>query len=160
MPVPCINGTQTSTPLTSNGAGASVDLLPTENVGYDFPTFLWLLHHLYSFSQIRRDFGKNGRWDPTNSWWRHQMEARTTLLALYEGNPPVTGGFPSQRASSAVLWWFFNVRLNKPLTRYDDHRRALDVDNREKIREDIKDSGTRLVSNICTGSISTSKITG
>ena len=30
-------------------------------------------------------------------WWRHQMEIFSALLALCEGNPPVTGGFPSQR---------------------------------------------------------------
>ena len=28
------------------------------------------------------------------AWWRHQMEAFSTSLALCEGNPPVTGGFP------------------------------------------------------------------
>ena len=34
-------------------------------------------------------------------WWRHAMEAFSASLALCEGNPPVTGGFPSKRASSA-----------------------------------------------------------
>ena len=33
----------------------------------------------------------------TYAWWRHQMEAFPALLALCEGNPRVTGGFPSQR---------------------------------------------------------------
>ena len=28
------------------------------------------------------------------SWWRHQMETSSVLLAHREGNPPVTGGFP------------------------------------------------------------------
>ena len=28
------------------------------------------------------------------TWWRHQMETFSALLALCEGNPPVTGGFP------------------------------------------------------------------
>ena len=32
-----------------------------------------------------------------------------TLLALCEGNPPVTGGFPSQLASYMNLWWFFSL---------------------------------------------------
>ena len=39
-------------------------------------------------------------------WWWHGMERLSTLLALCEGNPPVTGGFPSQRASNADLWGF------------------------------------------------------
>ena len=29
-------------------------------------------------------------------WWCHQTETFSALLALCEGNPPVTGGFPSQ----------------------------------------------------------------
>ena len=37
------------------------------------------------------------------SWWRHHMEKLPTILALWEGNPPVTGGFPSQKASSVEL---------------------------------------------------------
>ena len=35
----------------------------------------------------------------------HGMETVYALLALCEGNPPVTGGFPSQRASNAEPWW-------------------------------------------------------
>ena len=31
-----------------------------------------------------------------NTWWRHQMETFSALLALCEGNSPVTGEFPSQ----------------------------------------------------------------
>ena len=31
------------------------------------------------------------------SWWRHQMETFSTLLAHCAGNSPVTGEFPSQR---------------------------------------------------------------
>ena len=38
-----------------------------------------------------------------------------TPLALCAGNPPVTGGFPPQRASSAELWWYFCCSPNKPL---------------------------------------------
>ena len=34
------------------------------------------------------------------------METFSTLLALCEGNPPVTGGFPSQKTSGAELWCF------------------------------------------------------
>ena len=30
------------------------------------------------------------------SWWRHQMETFSALLALGAGNSPVTGEFPSQ----------------------------------------------------------------
>ena len=49
--------------------------------------------------------------------WRHEMEAFSALLALCEGNRPVTGRFPSQRASNADLWCSFDVRLNKVLNK-------------------------------------------
>ena len=47
------------------------------------------------------------------SWYRirHDMGVLCALLALCEGNPPVTGGFPSQRVSNTRL--FFAVILNK-----------------------------------------------
>ena len=31
------------------------------------------------------------------SWWYHQMKVCPTFLVLCEGNPPITGGFPSYR---------------------------------------------------------------
>ena len=38
-----------------------------------------------------------GQWKPTESWWRHQMETFSTLLAICAGNSPVTNEFPAQR---------------------------------------------------------------
>ena len=43
--------------------------------------------------------------NPPVSWWRHEMKAYYALLALCEGNPQVTSGFPS-RASDTELWCF------------------------------------------------------
>ena len=37
----------------------------------------------------------------------HDMELVSTLQVLCEGKPPVTGGFPSQRASNAELCFLF-----------------------------------------------------
>ena len=48
-------------------------------------------------------------------WWRHKMVMLSTLLACCEGNPPVPGGFPAQRASNANLecvGFFLNKLLN------------------------------------------------
>ena len=50
-------------------------------------------------------------------WWHHQMETFSTLLALYQGNPPVTGGFPSQRPVMQSFDVSFDVRLNKRLSK-------------------------------------------
>ena len=46
------------------------------------------------------------------SWWRRDLDSFSALPALCEGNPPVTGGFPLQRASKAgfdVFFCFFFV---------------------------------------------------
>ena len=45
-------------------------------------------------------------WPYLWSWWRHQMETFSTLLAICVGNSPVTGEFPTQMASNAELWCY------------------------------------------------------
>ena len=48
------------------------------------------------------------------------MKTFSALLDLWEGNPPVTDGFPSQRPATGSFDVFFDLRLNKWLsTRYD-----------------------------------------
>ena len=55
-----------------------------------------------------------GNW---TAWWRHQMETFSALLALCAGNSPVTGDFPSQRLLTQSLDVFFDLCLNKRLTK-------------------------------------------
>ena len=50
-----------------------------------------------------------------DSWWRHQMEIFSALLALCAGNSPVTGEFPSQRPVTRSSDIYFDLRLNKRL---------------------------------------------
>ena len=50
------------------------------------------------------------------AWWRHQMDTFSALLALCEGNSPVTGEFPSQRPVTRNFDVFFDLRLNKRLS--------------------------------------------
>ena len=50
-------------------------------------------------------------------WWRHQMETISALLALCAGNSPVTGEFPSQRPVTRNFDVFFDLRLNKRLSK-------------------------------------------
>ena len=47
------------------------------------------------------------------TWWRHQMETFSALLALCAGNSPVTGEFPAQRPVTWSFDVFFDLRLNK-----------------------------------------------
>ena len=49
--------------------------------------------------------------------WRHQMETFSALLALCEGNPLVTGGFLSQRPVTRSFDVFFDLHLNKRLSK-------------------------------------------
>ena len=51
----------------------------------------------------------------TLSWWRHEMEAFSALLAICAGNSPITGQFPSQVTRSFDV--FYDLRLNKRLSK-------------------------------------------
>ena len=54
----------------------------------------------------------------TNStWWRHQMETFSALLAICAGNSPVPGEFPTQRPVTRSFNVFFDLRLNKRLSK-------------------------------------------
>ena len=50
-------------------------------------------------------------------WWRHQMETFFALLAFCAGNSPVTGEFPAQRPVTRIFDVFFDLRLNKRLSK-------------------------------------------
>ena len=51
------------------------------------------------------------------SWWRHQIKNFYALLALCAGNSPVTGEFPTQRPVTRSFDVFFDLRLNKRLSK-------------------------------------------
>ena len=51
------------------------------------------------------------------SWWRHQMETFSALLAFCAGNSPVTGEFPTQRPVTRSFYVFFDLRLNQQLSK-------------------------------------------
>ena len=52
-----------------------------------------------------------------DTWWHHQMKTFSALLALCVGNSPVTGEFPSQRPVTRSIDVFFDLRLNKWLSK-------------------------------------------
>ena len=51
------------------------------------------------------------------SWWRNQMETFSALLAICAGNSPVPGEFPTQRPVTRSFDVFFDLRLNKRLSK-------------------------------------------
>ena len=55
--------------------------------------------------------------DYVHTWWRHQMETFSALLALYAGNSPVPGEFPAQRPVTRSFDVFFDLCLNKRLSK-------------------------------------------
>ena len=51
------------------------------------------------------------------TWWRHQMETISALLAICARNSPVPGEFPSQRPVTRSFDVFFDLRLNERLSK-------------------------------------------
>ena len=49
------------------------------------------------------------------TWWRHQIETFSALLAFCAGNSPVPGEFLTQRPVTRSFDVFFDLRLNKLL---------------------------------------------
>ena len=57
------------------------------------------------------------KWFHLTTWWRHQMETFSALLAICAGNSPVPGEFPAQRPVRRSFDVFFDQRLNKRLSK-------------------------------------------
>ena len=51
------------------------------------------------------------------SRWCHQMETFSALLTICAGNSPITGEFPAQRPVTRSFNVFFDLRLNKRLSK-------------------------------------------
>ena len=54
---------------------------------------------------------------PNITWWRHQVETFSALLAICAGNSPVSGEFPAQKPVTRSFDVFFDVRLIKRLSK-------------------------------------------
>ena len=53
----------------------------------------------------------------SNTWWRHPMDTFSALLAICAGNSPVPGEFSAQRPVTRSFDVFFDLRLNKRLSK-------------------------------------------
>ena len=51
------------------------------------------------------------------TWWRHQMEIFSALLAICAGNSPVTGEFPTKRPVTRSFDVFFDLHPNERLSK-------------------------------------------
>ena len=89
------------------------------------PTFVMItslaLGQSYHWPSARKATLKNnGKCITQNhrsSWWRHQMETLSALLAICAGNSPVPGEFPAQRPVTRSFDVFFDLRPNKRLSK-------------------------------------------
>ena len=52
-----------------------------------------------------------------DSWWCHQMETFSALLAICAGNSPVPGEFPTQRLVTRSFDVYFDLHPNKRLSK-------------------------------------------
>ena len=55
--------------------------------------------------------------DCRSTWWRHQMETFSALLAICAGNSPVSGEFPAHRPVTRSFDVFFDLRPKKRLSK-------------------------------------------
>ena len=78
---------------------------------------MWPSPSLSNKEKATRNSTSKGMSAGTHSWWSHKMETFCSLLALCEGNPLVTGGFPSHKPVTHSFDVFFDLRLNKRLSK-------------------------------------------
>ena len=85
--------------------------------GWDMGYILWVKTSSSNVSVQKR---ATARHDSTRfTWWHHQISNGniTALLAICAGNSPVPGDFPAQRPVTRIFDVFFDLRLNKPLSK-------------------------------------------
>ena len=75
---------------------------------------IWLWREISQLGQVDRV--------TPYTWWRHQMETFSVLLALCVGNSPVLGEFPAQRSMTQSFDVFFDLHLNKRLRKQSKRR--------------------------------------
>ena len=85
---------------------------PAQMASYAENVSIWWRHHVLAillsvFIWNSSDYVSEGAIDKSDlnqvmSWWRHQMETFSALLAICAGNSPVTGEFPAM-----VNNWYF-----------------------------------------------------
>ena len=67
------------------------------------------------FHKISFAISKDVIW---STWWRHQMETFSALLALCAGNSPVSVNSPHKGQWRGALTFFFDLRLIKRLSKH------------------------------------------
>ena len=88
--------------------------LGTENTNIFVYQFKFISRSIYIYIYIYTVVNKS-KWGL--SWWRHQMETFSALLAICAGNSPVPGEFPTQRPVTRSFDVNFDLRPDKRLSK-------------------------------------------
>ena len=64
-----------------------------------------------------RDCPNASKLSMKDTWWRHQMETFFASMSICAGNSSVTSEFPAQRPVTRSFDAFFDMRLNKRLSK-------------------------------------------
>ena len=75
------------------------------------------IHQERSIRYLRHWHMATNNWNVNLSWWRHQMETFSALLAICAGNSPVPGEFPAQKPVTRSFDGFFDLHPNKRLSK-------------------------------------------
>ena len=95
------------------------DTMPYRANKYEFANVdvFIMLRPMYEYCQKYGFMLSFVRFVSYSTWWRHQMETFSALLAICAGNSPVTGEVPAQRPVTRNFEVFFDMRLNKRLSK-------------------------------------------
>ena len=82
-------------------------------------SFLHTFSHWYLYHGVlyHHQICPSSKWINIFPWWRHQMETFSALLAIRAGNSPAPGDFPTQRPVTPSFDVFFDLHLNKRLSK-------------------------------------------
>ena len=111
------------THLARSSADMALTILPTTRNDFNHPRHLCvsglydmqIYFHISSHNSARKD--SCALVCISGTWWRHQMATFSALLTICAVNSPVTGEFPAQRPVARSFDVFFDLRLNKRLSK-------------------------------------------
>ena len=97
--------------LITNGFFLAFSLWQFHRKCSSYLSLVWILNQL--ISRLQRYLSR-GQWV---TWWRHQIETFSALLAICAGNSPVPGEFPAKRPVTRSFDVFFDLYPNKRLSK-------------------------------------------
>ena len=100
-----------------SGMKALADYVSESGITTELTYQVIILHYYNNTLNLGRGHAGSQVEPRSCPWWRHQMETFSALLTLCAGNSPVTDEFPTQRPVTRSFDVFFDLRLNKRLTK-------------------------------------------